>query len=283
MAGAGSGILNPGAVCSLALLLVFSPATAEVADSSAYYLANEGVLVTRGATKVLFDPLFRYPHDYYQAVPEEMEAALFAGEPPFDGVDAVFISHFHADHFSPELILRLLRMQPGIHLYAPAQAVAGLEDIAAERDTAVFERITATDLEYWDAPLTIETDGLLVEATHIPHSGWPDARLDVQNLAYRVTLDGAATVLHMGDADTRDRHFAKDSSLWKARHTDMAFPPYWFFLGPEGRAIIDERLQPGHSVGVHIPADPAERPAALAEFEVFTVPGETRVIGPRRD
>ncbi len=267
------------------MILGLAAVTAHAGEPSAtaHYLANEGVMVARGETKVLFDPLFRYPHDYYQAVPPELEAAIFAGEPPFDGVDAVFISHYHADHFSPELILRLLREQKEIRLYAPAQAVEGLTVAAGGGDETLFERVTAIDLEYWDEPVTFEAAGLLVEATRIPHSGWPDARLEVQNIAFRVTLNSAATVLHMGDADARDRHFAKDSALWKARRTDMAFPPYWYFLAPEGRSVLEERLQPGHSVGVHIPADPAERPEALAEFDVFTEPGDTREISRRRD
>jgi len=263
---------------ALLLCLVFSLAQADEPGATAHYLANEGVLVVRGDTKVAFDPLFRYPHDYYQTVPEELEEALFSGSPPFDGIDAVFISHYHADHFSPALILKLLGMHKDIRLYAPAQAVAGLRGVAARDDEAVFERVTAIDLEYREAPVTLEADGLLIEAVRIPHSGWPEGRVDVQNIAFRVTLDEVTTVLHMGDADARDRHFAPDVAYWELRHTDMAFPPYWFFLAPEGRKVLDERVRTDHAVGVHIPADPAQRPASLMQHDVFTQPGETRVI-----
>jgi glyoxylase-like metal-dependent hydrolase (beta-lactamase superfamily II) len=64
----------------------------------ATYIANEGVMIEHGETRVLFDPLFEYPHDYYQAIPSEMKQAIITGTNQFEGIDAVFISHFHADH-----------------------------------------------------------------------------------------------------------------------------------------------------------------------------------------
>jgi hypothetical protein len=60
--------------------------------STAHYMANEGLMVVNGDTKVVFDPLFRNSYGQYQLLPKSMEDALFAGEPPFDGIDAVFVS-----------------------------------------------------------------------------------------------------------------------------------------------------------------------------------------------
>ena len=63
--------------------------------SRAQYMANEGLMVVQGDTKVVFDPLFRNSYGQYQLLPKEMEDALFSGQPPFDGIDAVFVSHYH--------------------------------------------------------------------------------------------------------------------------------------------------------------------------------------------
>ncbi len=253
-----------------------------VTAGSAHYLANEGVMVVQGETKVVFDPLFRNGYGYYQLLPESMEEALFAGKPPFDGIDAVFISHYHGDHFSPVDVLRLLKAQPDIHLYAPIQAVAGLREVSAEGDEAIFERVTAIDLAYKDAPITLEMEGLLIEAVRIPHTGWPMTRLDIENISWRVTLDNTTTVLHMGDADPNDVHFARDAAYWERNHVHMAFPPYWFFNSRFGPDILENRLKPDHSVGVHvplsIPADDAHRPEDLRGYDLFTQPGESREI-----
>ena len=250
--------------------------------AKAHYLANAGVLIVNGETKVVFDPLFRNDFGTYRLLPEALEHALFAGEPPLDGIDAVLISHYHEDHFSPVDILRLLKEQPEIQLYAPVQAVSGMRSIADAGHQEIFERVTEIALEYKDAPVTIEAGELIVEAVRIPHSGWPEGRSDVENIAYRVTLDEATTVLHLGDADTKDVHFAHDAEYWDRRHTDIAFPPYWYFQSEDGRSVLEHRLKPTHAVGVHvpvaIPSDPSKRPADLQSYDLFVEPGETRDI-----
>lgn len=270
---------------SLLLLLAATGclwAKAPGSGSIAQYMANEGLMVVQGETKIVFDPLFRNSYGQYQLLPRSMEEALFAGMPPFDGIDAVFVSHYHGDHFSPADMLRLLKAQKGIQLYAPAQAVEGLRGVAGEQDEAIFERVTAVDLAYKDTPVTLEMEGLLIEAVRIPHSGWPTGRLDVENISWRVTLNESTTVLHMGDADPNDVHFARDAGYWENKHTHMAFPPYWFFMSAGGQDVLKNRIKPGHSVGVHvpvtIPAESARRPMELRGYDLFTEPGETREI-----
>ena len=47
-----------------------------------------------------------------------------------------------------------------------------------------------------------------------------------------------------------------------------------------GREIMQRRFRPDHSVGVHVPkgiaTEPAERPEALRDVDLFTEPGESR-------
>lgn len=263
-----------------------APAATEIAEvptsAKAHYLANAGVLIVSGETKIVFDPLFRNDFGTYRLLPEDMERALFAAEPPFDGIDAVLISHYHEDHFSPGDIIRLLWERPEIELYAPEQAVAGMRDIIDDSHRSIFDRVTAIALDYQDPPVTIEAGELLIEAVRIPHSGWPESRTDVENIAFRVTLDGRATVLHLGDADTRDVHYAHDAEYWNLRIADLALPPYWYFQSDDGRFVLEHRLRPGHSVGVHVPVEmpilPEERPAELREADLFIEPGETRDV-----
>lgn len=262
------------------LLAVFvCGSTHAQSTSRIQYLANEGVMVTHEQTKILIDPLFNNSYGQYQLVPDDVRAAMFAGDAPFEQVDAAFVSHFHGDHFSAEDMHRLLLAQEDMRLYAPMQAVTALRETPGADDGAVFERVVGLDLEYGDTPMRIETDGLLIEAVHIPHSGWPTARTDVQNLAFRITLNNNSTVLHMGDADARIVHFAADEEYWEERPIDMALPPYWFFASEDGVEILEDRMDVRHAIGVHVPdsfSNPANIPDELLGIDLFTLPGEGR-------
>lgn len=259
-----------------------SQRVAAPATPTAQYLANASVLVTRGDTKVVFDPLYRNDFGQYRLVAPDTERALFDGTAPFDGLDAVFVSHYHEDHFSAVDVLRLLETRPGLQLFAPAQAVAGMREVSSERLVALGSRVHAIALAYQDAPVTLEQGALVVEAVRIPHSGWPSRQQQVENLAFRVTLDGATTVVHLGDADASDAHFARDDAYWHRRRTNVAFPPYWFFASDEGRQVLQRRIAAAQSIGVHVPAkvpsQSDQRPPELREVELFTTPGDVRPI-----
>lgn len=262
------------------ILVAFCATAAGQETTSVQYLANEGVMITHGDTKILFDPLFDNSYNRYRLVPKEMRDAIFAGQAPYDGIDAVFISHSHGDHFSASDMMRLLRERPDIRLYTPAQAVAEMRQIATPDDEAIFERVTTFDIEYGDTPVFVRQDGLLIEALCIPHAGWPTARTDVQNITFRVTLEDASTVLHLGDADARLVHFEQDEAYWDERQIDLALPPYWFFVSEDGREILDDLVHARHSIGIHVPAqfseDPSSMPDELLGEDLFNQPGEGR-------
>jgi L-ascorbate metabolism protein UlaG (beta-lactamase superfamily) len=263
-------------ITTLALLLTFVSARAEIV---ATYLGNEGVLVTYGDSKILFDPIYRNSYEQYQLVPPAMEQAIFDDEAPFDGVDAVFVSHSHGDHFSAEDMAKLLIKRPALRFYAPAQAVAAMMPFLPD-DDAIYARIIGYALEYGDPPIIIGEGPLKISAIRIPHSGWPSAMAEVQNIAFRVTLDSSATVAHFGDADTSDDHYAQNPEYWEDERIDIAFPPYWYFSSAKGRHVLTTRLKPRHSIGVHVPTKmpdiPAQRPAEYRGYDLFTEPGQTR-------
>jgi L-ascorbate metabolism protein UlaG (beta-lactamase superfamily) len=262
------------------LALFTNPAFSE--DSVAHYMANEGLMIVHGDTKVMFDPLYSQSYNNYTLLPEDMKAALFAGEAPYDGLDAIFISHQHGDHFTAEDVLSFMLAREEVELYAPGQAVIALRAIAGPDQQDIFTRVHGVDLDYKDAPVTMEVDNLTIEAVRIPHSGWPTGRLDISNLAWRVTLDSATTVLHLGDADANPVHFALDPDFWSANRPNIAFPPYWFYASDEGRSILNDRIGADAAIGIHVPAampvNPSERPPELRDVVLFMQPGETRPI-----
>lgn len=220
--------------------------------SVATYLGNEAVMVEHGDTKVLFDPFFHNAFGYYQLVPETIRSALFEGLPPYDNIDAIFISHAHADHFSAADIETFLQSFPAVSLVAPAQAIDQLMTAANLDETKL--NIIAIDLEYRDAPISHELGKLKFDAVRIPHAGWPQ-RADISNLVYRVTLGGELTVVHMGDADTNDAHYQPLMAYWQKQAVNTAFPPYWFFLSKSGQLVLSDRIAAATNIGIHVPVE----------------------------
>lgn len=268
------GVLATAMLCVAGEALAHPPA-----EAIATYIANEGVLVADDETKVLFDPLFQNSYGNYRTPSDEQRAAMLAGDPPFDGVDAIFISHAHGDHFTAEDVNEYLAAQSDVILVAPAQAVAMMKS-AANWDDVLAPRVGGTKLAFGDDAATMSFGALEITAVRIPHAGWPN-RADVENLVYRVTLNDGATIMHLGDADPDDDHYAPYDDVWDADETDLAFPPYWFLTDENGRAILMDRLHAKKSVGVHVPY---KMPVGLQDArddhgaDYFYLPGETRAI-----
>ena len=256
----GPSHLRAAAVALCCALSAFTTATADE-PLSVTYLGNAGVLVEQGDTKLLFDPLFRLQNTFYRAVPDHLENALMSGEPPFDGVDAVLITHFHLDHFSPNLVLNYLVLNPSVQLYAPQQAVEGLQQFSAGQEKAFLERVTGLSLSQFGNPFSQRNGELQVEILRIPHNGWPDGSRDVQNLVYRVTLGDGSSVLHLGDAAAQTELFQPFSDHWAARENRLVLAPYWFQQDPQGLTILNDILKAGTVFNVHVPSDVAENPS----------------------
>jgi hypothetical protein len=204
-------------------------------------------VIEHGQLKIAFDPLFRNDYGQYERVPANIETAFMAGTAPWDGMDA-----------------------------------GAIRALVADPDDAVLNRVHGVAIENGAPPIEMEFGPLLIEAFRIPHAGWPGRHNNVENIVFRVTLDDETTVMHFGDADPNDEHFAKDPEHWKERHTHFAMPPYWFFYTDEGRQIIEDRIDASHTIGVHVPKkipdDPESRPERLQGYDLFTHPGETRTI-----
>lgn len=244
---------------------------------AARHIANEGILVSAGDTKIMFDPLALSGFGTYPEITAEDKAAIFAGEGEFDGIDIVFISHAHSDHFSAIDMIDYMSVQPSVRLVAPKQAVDLMqkEDIWSDDLTA---RIDVLDLDYGHDAVQKNWGALSADIVRIPHAGWPDPkRASIQNMLYRVSLPSGATIIHMGDADPRAEHFTPYNDVWDAKDTHTAFPPYWFLTREGGQDILTNILHAKDAVGIHVPIKvPDDLKNSGASY--LTVPGEIKPI-----
>jgi L-ascorbate metabolism protein UlaG (beta-lactamase superfamily) len=245
-------------------------------SATATYLGNEGVMVVHGETKVLFDAFYADSFGQYALVPDTIAEAMMKGAPPYDGVDAIFVSHVHGDHFTAEPAVAYMRANPTVRLYAPQQVHDAIVNSGVADNDPLMARVFGYNLGPEDSAIGFDVDGLQVAAVAIPHSG---NRPHIQNFAWRVTLGEETTVMHLGDAGTVVSDFSRHMQHFKSRKTNTAFPPYWFYGDTNGEMILRDIIDADRTIGVHVPkraAGDGDKWRARAGGDLFTNPGETR-------
>ncbi len=209
------------------------------------YVANMGVLIDSGATKVLIDALFDKPNPDYRAPEPETLDKIMKGEAPFDGVDLVLVSHDHPDHFSAGLAVRYLEAFPEAALLAPADAVEAMRG-AAPNWARIGPRVTAVGLEVGEKR-SLNIKGVAVTACRTLHSGDRDVPM---NLMYDLEIDGRR-VWHEGDPNGRCDVF--QAFGLKGARLDLAIVHYWYPLEPNCARFLQEDLKAGHIALGHLP------------------------------
>jgi len=235
--------------------------------SQATSILNAGVMTQhasaeRAELKFLFDPLYDDHFGSLEELTPDLIEAIIAGVSPYDGVDAVFVSHAHGDHFSVSQLTRMLIAQPDLTLVLPAQ---GLESLREGSDwQAEFEtRVQSITLENGEASDAFVIEGATIDAFRSPHSGWPERHANVHNITFRVSVPGEAgsvsRVMHLGDADPAPVQYAALKDFLEAKRTGLAIVPFWFTGREDWDAIIGETLNAQDMVAVHVPAKVPQR------------------------
>ena len=259
----------------LGLAVRQQPARAEL-ELELVYLANEGFLVRVGEHELLIDAFVNEPYAGYASVPAELQAAMLAGKPPFDGVKLALASHYHRDHFQAQGAAEFLRAHPETRFLSSPQVVDALtaelgEDPATGRIEALLpepgQKTEATEKE------------TRIELIRLPHSGGARTAF-VENLGHVLEL-GGARILHVGDADALDP--AVDGYDLEKRALDVAFVPYWWLGDAAGVALARKLTGAKHLVAVHVPpAELATVKAQLAALDpsilLFESAGESRKL-----
>jgi L-ascorbate metabolism protein UlaG (beta-lactamase superfamily) len=209
------------------------------------YVANMGVLVGSGETKVLIDALFDKPNPEYRGPAPEALDKLMNGLAPFDGVDLVLVTHNHPDHFDPALAARYLEAVPGPVLLAPGDAVAEIRKAAGDW-AKIGSRVVSLDLEVGEQDKR-ELAGVPVTAFRTLHSG---DRESPMNLMFLIEI-GGRRVWHEGDSNGKLEVF-RAFGLDKIP-VDLSIVHYWFPLEPNCARFLQEVLKTDHIVLTHLP------------------------------
>lgn len=260
------------ACCFLALLA--APASAQIAPADQpieiRMIANMGVMISQGDSKVLIDALFTDVYDgrFRVPTPEDREA-MINGSGEFAGVDMALFTHIHGDHFSAEETRALLSSNGELGVVLSNQSRDTLSGagpgIAAERIWAVGPWEGLHNAFYLDH----ESFG--VRPRNLFHME------AIENISFAVTF-GETTFLHLGDTNP-DR---ADISVWDDVDIDVVLYPIWFAQSEAGQAVLSGRWGDARHIALHIPAHISREQAVefLGTEDVMVEAGERITIMP---
>jgi L-ascorbate metabolism protein UlaG (beta-lactamase superfamily) len=239
------------------------------------FLANEGVMLSSGTSKVLIDGLFLKYETGYATPADSTRAALERARPPFDAVDLLLVTHRHGDHFHPAPVAAHLLANPRATLLTSQQVIDSLL-AGAPSAQPTRPRLIARTMVPGTRRREI-VNGVQVEVLGLRHTGGFRHRR-VEHLGYIVEL-GGRRVLHVGDADFTEAAFSK-FRLDTAR-IDVALLPYWVVTSEEGKRVIARWIRPRQVVAFHVaegepPQVPRDVQAAQPGAVTFMRSLETR-------
>lgn len=160
------------------------------------YIANSGFIVQVGYSKVMFDGLFQNGMNRYLEPDEQTVGLIKNGLHPFDNIDLVFVSSFHADKFDPYVATQFMLHNKHVRMLAPQQVINKMK-IFTEDFSKIEKRIIET------TPMANHYDRLIVGdyeifACNIKHEKIENDH--VENIGYLVSMNGVK-IFHSGDSD----------------------------------------------------------------------------------
>jgi L-ascorbate metabolism protein UlaG (beta-lactamase superfamily) len=209
------------------------------------HLANAGVMISRGESRVVIDALFGDGLAGYPVVAARERADLEAARGRFAGVDLVLATHLHADHFDAAAVVRHLQANPGALFVSTPEAVAAVR--AQSAAVALAGRLRAV-LPPEREHETIRHSGVTVTVFQL-HHGRALTR-PVTNLGFLVEL-GGRRIVHLGDTEATADELAATGLA--SSGVDLALVPFWRLLDDDGRNAIDRALRPTRVAAIHVP------------------------------
>ena len=244
-------------IFSLAVLLL--AASNVESDITITQLANEGVIISGGESRVMIDGMVVDSYSVYGGLSESVSALFSEASGPFSDIDLALISHLHHDHNQPLYACQFMKKSESTILVTSSQVLDLMRE-KCRKLTTTSPRIRLIDPQY-DAPVVFEEGGAKVTVFLLSHGTRKYAK--IQNYGQLVEI-GGKTVLHIGDAAMTPQDF-QTAGLDQVK-IDVAMIPFWYFQPGPGAALVEQFLNAPIKIAVHIPPSEMEEVKAyLAE------------------
>jgi L-ascorbate metabolism protein UlaG (beta-lactamase superfamily) len=208
------------------------------------YIANEGFLIESAGKRVLIDALFREGIHPYLKVPANLRNALEISQKPFDRIDLILASHFHADHFDPLAVSTHLTHNADALFVSTNQSIEKMKSAAANFES-IKGRTRGLHPKEGDR-VALTHRGIRLQVLNVHHG----RNRPIENLGLIWEIAGSR-FFHIGDSMANAEDF-KNYDILKDK-LDFAFLPYWYFLDADYKKAVRDYIKPRYIVLMHIP------------------------------
>ncbi|MEO9966220.1 MAG: MBL fold metallo-hydrolase [Reichenbachiella sp.] len=238
----------------------------------ATYIANSGVFVEVGNTKILIDALFTNGLRRFSTPNDSKLAAMTTGKSPYNNLSLALITHAHQDHCDPSQLSKLLLNQKTLNCLTTPQVLDSIEAVMDDYESIHDRTLTFPISRGWR---TYSKEGLSIKAAYARHAGKINAK--VQDIIFIADMEGKK-VLHLGDADMDPNRF--DELKLQYEDLDIAFVPFWYMTSFYGAEVIHKYIKAKKIIAVHFPLNGSKLSLEkinkfLPEVMVFQNPGQT--------
>ena len=246
-----------------ALLCLSLPLQADVTITQ---LANDGVMVSSGQTRIMIDGMVVETYSVYGGLPPEAAAQYKQVSGAFAGVDLALVSHRHHDHNQPSHACEFTQKSESTKLVSGSQ-VLGLMREKCRTFITTSPRVTEIDPQY-ENPYVFNRANAKVTVFPLSHGTRKYAK--IQNYGHLIEIDGV-TLLHIGDAAMDPTDFQR-MGLDQIK-VDVAMIPFWFFQPGPGIELVNKYMGAPLKIAVHIPPGEMEevQPYMAESFPQVTI------------
>lgn len=240
----------------VAFAMMFCAPGLLIADVMITQLANEGVILSDGKTRIMIDGMVVEPYSIYGGLDEAAAADFSRASGAFAGIELALSSHRHHDHNQPRFACQFLRASLRTEFVSSPQ-VLGLMREKCRQPLTTEPRIREIAPQYGQPEVLQHGE---VKITVFPLSHGTRKFAKIQNYGHLVEM-GGMKILHIGDAAMDPADFRK-AGMDQVK-LDVAFIPFWYFKPGPGPEVIDQFLDASLKVAVHIP------PGEMEEVRVY--------------
>lgn len=208
------------------------------------YVGNEGFLIVSGGKKVLVDALYREGVPGYVVLPVRLRQTIERANSPFDKIDLVLATHFHADHFDPAAVGAYLLSSSGALFVSTHQSMDRLRRQMSGKPQTIKRARATFPVE--GRRIELNHHGVNLEVLNVHHGRGGK----IENLGFIIELDGWR-FLHVGDSQGDADDF-RLNKLHEERF-DVAFIPYWYLAYDGMTAAVTEVIRAERIVAMHVP------------------------------